>query len=112
MKKITVLGKLADTDKYACREGYNVLSKFDGWTPEFNREWLRQVVERGDDILIVSTLDVSGQFRNELEDLMEILLERQSARLDKYLLRTTIQKLQAKLYKYQLLIDKLTRGKR
>ena len=70
---ITVIGKLADTTEYIDREGYNVLSKFDGWTPEFNREWLRQAVERGDQILIVSTQNVTGQFRNELLDLINLL---------------------------------------
>jgi len=72
---ITVIGKLVDTAKYVGMKDLNVLCEFAGWTPEFNREWLKCAVERGDEILIVSAQNVSGQFRQELVDLVEILLE-------------------------------------
>ena len=69
---ITVLGKLNDTAAYIGRDGYNVYAKSDDWTPQKNFYWLCDSVARGDDFLIVSR-DASGQFLQELRDLLYIL---------------------------------------
>ena len=70
---ITVIGKLSDTKKYIGKPGYNVLEKSADWTFEFNAKWIAEAVERGDDILIVSTSNVSGWFREELFELFRLL---------------------------------------
>jgi len=69
---ITVLGKLADTEKYIGKSGYSVYAKCPDWTPTKNFYWLVDAVARGDDFLIVSR-DATGQFRQELQDLLDIL---------------------------------------
>jgi hypothetical protein len=70
---ITVLGKLADTQKYLGKTGYNVLAKCADWSPSVNERWLRQAVARGDQFLLVS-IDCSGQYRKELELLLNLLI--------------------------------------
>jgi len=67
---ITVIGKLADTQKYIGVQGYNVLPKLDNWTPDMNLQWIRKAIERGDDFLIVSTKAVSGFFVEEVDFLL------------------------------------------
>ena len=62
---ITVLGKLADTQKYIGLDGYNVLPMLPDWTPEKNRAWLHAAIQRGDDFLIIGR-DISGEFAKEI----------------------------------------------
>lgn len=69
---ITVIGKLEDCAKFAGIAGYNVYAKSADWTPRKNFIWLCEAVERGDSFLIVST-DMTGYFKRELQDLLEIL---------------------------------------
>lgn len=62
---ITVIGKLADIERYRNVTGYNVMARRDDWTPERNRSWLDEAIARGDQFLIASS-DYSGEFLNEL----------------------------------------------
>ena len=71
---ITVLGKLADTQKYIGLDGYNVLSFTPDWTPDKNYKWLDAAIARGDQFLIVSS-EWSGWFAEELKYLMKRKLE-------------------------------------
>jgi len=67
---ITVLGKLADTQRYIGLDGYNVLPFMPDWAPDKNWKWLDAAIARGDQFLIVSP-EWSGQFAKELKYLMK-----------------------------------------
>lgn len=69
---ITVIGKLADTQQYIGREGYNVLDKINDWTPELNQQFIDEAISRGDALLFVSW-QVTGQYREELVQLLKRL---------------------------------------
>ncbi len=69
---ITVIGKMKDTIKYAGREGYNVMSFSYYWSPELNKRFIDEAIERGDQFLIVS-LVVTGEYKNEIRYLLERL---------------------------------------
>ena len=66
----TVLGKLTDTAPYVGQPGFNVYPKFDDWTPEKGRAWLREAVARGDKFLLVST-DFTGAYLQEIRWLQD-----------------------------------------
>ncbi len=72
---ITVLGKLDDTQKYIGRAGFNVLGYCEDWTPEMNQRFIDEAINRGDELLFVS-YETSGQYRNELIQIIERLLGR------------------------------------
>jgi hypothetical protein len=69
---ITVIGKLADVERFRNRTGYNVMIDAPDWTPELNHAWLSEAVERGDQFLLV-TPRASGQYAVELRDLCDLL---------------------------------------
>lgn len=62
---ITVIGKLADTDQYVGREGFNVLARRADWSPELNQKFIDDAIQRGDHLLFASW-SASGQYREEL----------------------------------------------
>lgn len=70
-----MIGKLADTRRFANLPGFNVLNLSDDWTPDKQSTWLREAIDHGSQILIVSPLNVTGQYREEVKMLLKMLLE-------------------------------------
>lgn len=70
---ITVVGKLQDTQQYVGKRGFNVLAKRDDWTLEKNQKFIRDAMNRGDDILFCSWT-ASGQYREELIQMLKMLV--------------------------------------
>ncbi len=62
---ITVIGKFRDIERFRDVDGYNVMPSCADWTPQLNRAWIDEALERGDQFLIASS-DYSGAFLDEL----------------------------------------------
>jgi uncharacterized protein YheU (UPF0270 family) len=67
-----VLGKLADVEHFADREGCDVYQS-DMYSEEENKRWLLQALQRGDDVLLVKPMKLSGQYAREVAWLIEVL---------------------------------------
>lgn len=70
---ITVIGKLKDTEQYVGIDGFNVLSRSSDWTPELNKQFIDEAIQRGDHLLFASW-NSSGRYREELLQIISIII--------------------------------------
>lgn len=71
----TVIGKLSDTQGYEHRDGYRVLRKTTGWTPQLQTAFIHNGLESGDDFLLLAPIKASGQYRAEIVELLLTILD-------------------------------------